>query len=97
MDRKELKQILVEQVVPMSEAVQQKLSYLQSDDVFLNDEQILNEDYNDLFETGNSKHYIEPTTTTDKIATHKQSIAEKIATLRGISSVVSSEYYNYKR
>lgn len=34
MDKKELKQALIDQFVPYDEAVQDKLDYLQSDDVF---------------------------------------------------------------
>ena len=37
---------------------------------------------------------VEPTAVEDKIAVHKQSLAEKIAVLRGISPAVPSEYIN---
>lgn len=103
MDRNELKQTLLEQVEPMDEAVQKKLAYLNSDDVFTNQdlmpepEDVLGE----LLMQENMapqplKKNAEPTDTADKIAMHKHSLVEKIAALRGISSAVPNEYINRK-
>ncbi len=99
MDRKELKQTLHEQFVPMNEAVKRKLAYLNGDDVFAADGDTADEDFTELLRDDNmsfqsQQKIAEPMTTTNKITVHKQSLAEKIAALRGISSAVPSEYIN---
>lgn len=99
MDRYELKETLRNQVEPISEAVRKKLQYLNSEDVFLTSEDTSDEVFTELL-AGNdgadattaSRKVEEPTATIDKIAVHKQSLAEKIAALRGVSSAVPNEY-----
>lgn len=101
MDRNILKKTLHEQATPMAEAVKNKLAYLQGDDVFLNsDEQHSEPLFTDLLMTqGQPKKMptkpVEPQNTADKIATHKQSVAAKIAALRGVSTM-PGEYLNRK-
>lgn len=101
MDRNILKKTLHEQAAPMAEAVKNKLAYLQGDDVFLNsDEQHSEPLFTDLLMTqGQPKKMptkpVEPQSTADKIATHKQSVAAKIAALRGVSTM-PGEYLNRK-
>ena len=101
MDRSILKKTLHEQATPMAEAVKNNLAYLQSDDVFLNsDEQHSEPLFTDLLMTqGQPKKMptkpVEPQSTADKIATHKQSVAAKIAALRGVSTM-PGEYLNRK-
>ena len=101
MDRSILKKTLHEQATPMAEAVKNKLAYLQGDDVFLNsDEQHSEPLFTDLLMTqGQPKKMptkpVEPQSTADKIATHKQSVAAKIAALRGVSTM-PGEYLNRK-
>ena len=98
MDRKVLKQNLHEQVVPMAEAVQKKLAYLNSDDVFMNKEET-SENFTDLLMAQNkamvAQKRTEPTNTADKVAMHKQNLAAKIAALRGISNM-PGDYLNRK-
>ncbi len=51
MDKTELKQTLITQFVPLDEAAQKKLNYLQSEDVFTDNQYVLQEDTNE--EIGN--------------------------------------------
>ena len=101
MDRNILKKTLHEQATPMAEAVKNKLAYLQGDDVFLNsDEQHSEPLFTDLLMTqGQPKKMptkpVEPQSTADKVAVHKQSVAAKIAALRGVSTM-PGEYLNRK-
>ena len=101
MDRNILKKTLQEQVIPMAEAVKNKLAYLQGDDVFLNsDEQHSEPLFTDLLMTQGqpkkiSSKTVEPQNTADKVAVHKQSVAAKIAALRGVSTM-PGEYLNRK-
>lgn len=93
MDRNKLKQILKEQAEPIDEAVQKKLAYLNGDDFFATDEDVSTDAFTELLMENNTpQRMVEPTATADKIAVHKQSLAEKIAVLRGISSAVPSGY-----
>ncbi|MBQ7632525.1 MAG: hypothetical protein IJS88_00220 [Alphaproteobacteria bacterium] len=46
MDKTELKQTLITQFIPLDEAAQKKLDYLQSDDVFTDNQYVLEEDTN---------------------------------------------------
>lgn len=120
MDREILKRTLKEQVVPLDEAVRNKIKYLLSDEVFMPS----NEDnygaeaetmsftdafgVNTISSTNTSTQSaagavsITPTHSLNSIpqaasfAEHKQSIAEKIAALRGITDI-SANYARPKK
>lgn len=96
MDRNKLKQTLKEQAELIDEAVQKKLAYL-NDDFLATDEDFSTDVFTELLMEDNApakspQKMVEATATADKIAVHKQSLAEKIAVLRGISSAVPSGY-----
>ncbi len=97
MDRNVLKRTLQEQIVPMSEAVSRKLAYLKGDEVFAIEDEENTQTFTDLLieegKTTKPQPHIEPTEITDKIAIHKQTVAEKIAALRGISTM-PGQYLN---
>ncbi len=115
MDRNELKQTLHEQFTPMDEAVQKKLDYLQSDDVFTDNPYAQEEDTSDEIgleddslmsafgatvnsaaprapqQTQMSGYHPQPAAaspqqqTAQPSASGSQSMAARIAALRGIS------------
>lgn len=112
MDRNELKRTLHEQFAPMDEAVQKKLDYLQSDDVFMDNPYVQDDDESEIGDdslmsafgaTGNSQptqtftqppiagYTPQPTTAPRQpagqapAASGSQSMAARIAALRGIS------------
>lgn len=98
MDRNLLKNTLRKQVVPMSEAVSSKLAYLMGDEVFTTNNEETSQTFTDLLIVENKttkpqQEKIEPTNISEKIATHKQTVAEKIAALRGISTM-PGQYLN---
>ncbi len=101
MDRNILKKTLQEQVIPMAEAVKNKLAYLQGDDVFsVPNQQQTEVHFTDLLMMQGqpkkiSSKTVEPQNTADKVAVHKQSVAAKIAALRGVSTM-PGEYLNRK-
>lgn len=101
MDRNILKKTLHEQVIPMAEAVRKKLAYLQGDDVFsVPNQQQTEVHFTDLLMMQNepkkiSSKTVEPQNTADKVAVHKQSVAAKIAALRGVSTM-PGQYLNRK-
>lgn len=117
MDKKELKQALIDQFVPYDEAVQDKLDYLQSDDVFSSpgvmeedetDELSLEDAFGDEVNSGSRRashrhqedyddedyddeDYDEDDEDYDEDEDSRprkpQTMAEKIAALRGISAM----------
>ena len=101
MDRNILKKTLQEQATPMAEAVKNKLAYLQGDDVFsVPNQQQTEVHFTDLLMMqGQPKKMptkpVEPQSTADKVAVHKQSVAAKIAALRGVSTM-PGQYLNRK-
>ena len=99
MDRNILKRTLQKQVIPMSEAVNRKLAYLKGDEVFTTQMEETTQTFTDLLigegKTTKPQPHIEPSEITAKIATHKQTVAEKIAALRGISTM-PGQYLNRK-
>jgi len=118
MDRETLKRTLHEQVVPLNEAVRQKIEYLLSDDVFAptaetpQDVSADNMSFSDAFGVNTSSKASAPApqktpspalqtqsaALAEKAASfaeHKQSMAEKIAALRGISNI-SANYSRHK-
>jgi hypothetical protein len=99
MDRNILKNTLQKQIVPMSEAVNRKLAYLKGEKVFAIEDEETTQTFTDLLieegKTTKPQPHIEPTEITDKIATHKQTVAEKIAALRGITAT-PGQYLNRK-
>lgn len=99
MDRNILKRTLQKQVIPMSEAVNRKLAYLKGDEVFTIEDEKTTQTFTDLLigegKTTKPQPHIEPSEITVKIATHKQTVAEKIAALRGISTM-PGQYLNRK-
>lgn len=102
MDRKELKQTLRNQATSIDEAVQKKLAYLTGDNPFAVEEDNLTDNaFTELLMNDNTapiqpKTISEPLTVEDKISAHKQSLAEKIAALRGISTPIPSGYIHRK-
>ena len=100
MDRNLLKNTLRKQVIPMSEAVSSKLAYLMGDEVFTTNNEETSQTFTDLLIVENKttkpqQEKIEPTNISEKIATHKQTVAEKIAALRGITAA-PGQYLNRK-
>lgn len=97
MDRALLKRTLKEQAIPLDEAVQQKINYLLSDDVFAPapESEPVAEDmsFADAFGSVTAPNRAVNHTPSplqekaESFAEHKQSMAEKIAALRGISDV----------
>ena len=97
MDRESLKRTLKEQAIPLDEAVRQKINYLLSDDAFApapESEPIVDDmSFVDAFGSvtapaPTAKPTLSPLQEkAASFAEHKQSMAEKIAALRGISDV----------
>lgn len=106
MDRETLKRILIEQAIPLDEAVRQKINYLLSDDVFAPapEPQAVDDDmsFTDAFgDVAPSPRTINRPISPEQekaasFAEHKQSMAEKIAALRGISDV-SAMYMRHNK
>ena len=98
MDRESLKRTLKEQAIPLDEAVRQKINYLLSDDAFApapESEPVVDDNmsFADAFGSvtapaPTAKPTLSPLQEkAASFAEHKQSMAEKIAALRGISDV----------